>query len=72
MLQWLTDVVRALSNGAITNNLHGLEGHLNLFEHFYSVSQKNRTATINMTYLHQFTTFSNCFWHRDLIQFSIH
>ena len=29
----------------------------------YSVSQHNWTATINITQLHQFTTFTNYFWH---------
>jgi len=31
------------------------------------VSQKNRTATIYITLLHQFTTFINYFWHRDTL-----
>jgi len=31
------------------------------------VSQKNRTATINMTYLHQYTKFTNYFWHRQTV-----
>ena len=33
----------------------------------YSVSQNNRTATINVTQLCQFTTFTNYFWHRDTL-----
>jgi len=31
---------------------------------------KNRTITFNMTSFHQFTTFTNYFWHTE-IQFSI-
>jgi len=37
----------------------------------YTVSQKNWTAMINMTYFHQFTTFTHYFWQRETVQFSI-
>jgi len=38
-----------------------------LLKSITTLSQKNRTTTINMTQLHQFTTFTDYFWQKDAL-----
>jgi len=63
-LELLTELDNTAGNDTVTPSSPAYE---KLYHDNVHCVTKNQTATINMTKLHQFTTFVNYFWHRETL-----